>query len=185
MDVPQSDNDQRQMASSSPRPAASTRVLTSPPLFRLIQDFVDGVPGRVVALVTDFERSHQDVPWSPTGALPQAAIQRGDLSTLRGLRQLAATRRFQSRPELAFDGATTRCAVQFGRLEILKYLAATGMLLGDSSSDNTTTSVHNPWAVGSTLLGWAARYSEALQSETKLEIVRTEDWPWVGLRTRG
>uniref|UniRef100_H3HD86 Uncharacterized protein n=1 Tax=Phytophthora ramorum TaxID=164328 RepID=H3HD86_PHYRM len=108
-------------------PAAPTLVLTNRPLFHLIMEFVDGVPGSIVTLVTDFQRLHQGVPWSATGALPRAAIQHGDLETLRGLRKLATTKTFQLRPELAMDGAA-RCAIQFGQLEILQYLAHTGLL---------------------------------------------------------
>ncbi|RLN48364.1 hypothetical protein BBJ28_00023695, partial [Nothophytophthora sp. Chile5] len=112
-------------------PAAATRVLSSRPLLRHIMDFVDGVPGSVVALVTEYEQKRNALPWSVSGALPRAAIQRGDLWTLRALRRLSATRRYQARPELAFHEAT-RCAVQFGRLEILRWLADTGMLLSDN-----------------------------------------------------
>ncbi|KAL4118063.1 hypothetical protein PRIC2_010390 [Phytophthora ramorum] len=140
-------------------PAAPTLVLTNRPLFHLIMEFVDGVPGSIVTLVTDFQRLHQGVPWSATGALPRAAIQHGDLETLRGLRKLATTKTFQLRPELAMDGAA-RCAIQFGQLEILQYLAHTGLLV-----ENVTSTT-----VGSSLLGWAVRYSESLQF--KLEIVQ-------------
>lgn len=130
--------------------------------------FIDGVPGSVVSLVVDFQRVHRGVPWSATDALPRAAIQNGDLATLRHLRRLSTTKRFQLHPELAFDGAT-RCAIQFGRLEILQYLADTGMLLGDSSAGTETLT--NSRTVGSTLMGWAVRYSEVLKSTSKLEIV--------------
>ncbi|KAG1691860.1 hypothetical protein DVH05_024523 [Phytophthora capsici] len=128
--------------------------------------FIDGVPGRVVSLVTDFQRGLRGVPWSAIGALPRSVIQRGDLETLRHLRKLSTTKSFQSRPELVFDGAT-RCAIQFGQLEILKYLADTGMLLNDGSAYNLTSRT-----VGSTLMGWAVRYSEALQTTEKLEMVQ-------------
>ncbi|KAG6952376.1 hypothetical protein JG687_00013079 [Phytophthora cactorum] len=143
----------------------STLVLTNRPLFHLIMGFIDGVPGHIMSLVTDFQRGHRGVPWSATGALPRPAIQRGDLETLRHLRKLSTTKTFQSRPELAFDGAT-RCAIQFGQLEIVQYLADTGILLGGNSAEHLTSRT-----VGSTLMGWAVRYSEALKSEKKLEIV--------------
>ncbi|KAG3001826.1 hypothetical protein PC120_g20056 [Phytophthora cactorum] len=164
----------------------STLVLTNRPLFHLIMGFIDGVPGHIMSLVTDFQRGHRGVPWSATGALPRPAIQRGDLETLRHLRKLSTTKTFQSRPELAFDGAT-RCAIQFGQLEIVQYLADTGILLGGNSAEHLTSRT-----VGSTLMGWAVRYSEALKSEKKLEIVewvagnypRREAWPRVGLKIR-
>ncbi|KAK1937805.1 hypothetical protein P3T76_009542 [Phytophthora citrophthora] len=154
--------------SSSPPSQGSTLVLTNASLFRLIMSFIDGVPGRVVSLVTDFQRSARGVPWSAVGALPRSVIQRGDLKTLRHLRKLSTTKTFQSRPELVFDGAT-RCAIQFGQLEILKYLADTGLLLNDGSAHSVTI---NSRTVGSMLMGWAVRYSEALQSTEKLEIVQ-------------
>ncbi|KAI9983102.1 hypothetical protein PInf_007029 [Phytophthora infestans] len=150
------------MATFSP---AATLVLTNRSLFRLIMSFIDGVPGHILALVTDFQRDNRGVPWSATGALPRAAIQRGDIETLRHFRRLSTIKTFQSRPELAFDAAI-RCAIQFGQLEIAQYLADTGMLLGDSSAEHLTSRT-----VGSTLMGWAVRYSEALKSERKLEIV--------------
>lgn len=127
------------LAPPSPPPPAATLVLTNRSLFRLVMDFVDGVPGFVVALVTDFERAHRGVPWSATGALPRSAIQHGDVETLRHLRRLSTTKRFQARPELAFDGAT-RCAIQFGQLAVLEYLGDTGMLLGDDNSGENLTS---------------------------------------------
>jgi hypothetical protein len=148
---------------------ASTLVLTNRSLFRLVMSFVDGVPGSVVTLVTDFQLLHRGVPWSATGALPRAAVQRGDLEVLRHLRRLSSTKRFQSRPELAFDGAT-RCAIQFGQLEILQYLRETGVLLGGDGSAGTENFTSR--TVGSTLFGWAVRYSEALKSSSKLEIVQ-------------
>ncbi|KAG7390728.1 hypothetical protein PHYPSEUDO_006847 [Phytophthora pseudosyringae] len=150
------------MASSPP---ASTLVLANRPLFRLIMAFIDGVPGRVVSLVGAFQCGQRGVPWSTPGALPRAAIQRGDLETLRHLRTLSTTKTFGSRPELAFDGAV-RCAIRFGRLEILRYLADTGLLLDENWTTGSTGRT-----VGSTLLGWAVRYSEALASTKELEIV--------------
>ncbi|GMF34007.1 unnamed protein product [Phytophthora lilii] len=128
-------------------------------------DFVDGVPGRVVALAADFQRLHRGVPWSATGALPRAAIQRGDVETLRHLQKLATTKRFHKRPELAFDGAT-RCAIQFGQLQVLQFLADAGVL-GDGNGEDLTSRT-----VGSALMGWAVRYSESLSASGKLQIVQ-------------
>ncbi|KAG6619581.1 Ankyrin repeat protein [Phytophthora cinnamomi] len=156
-------------AGATAPPSAATLVLTNRALFRLVMDFVDGVPGRVVSLAEDFQRAHRGVPWSASGALPRAAIQRGDVDTLRHLRRLSTFRRFQARPELALDGAT-RCAVQSGQLQVLQYLAATGMLLGDSDSAESLAASSR--TVGATLLGWAVRYSETLRSPLKLEIVQ-------------
>ncbi|ETL99880.1 hypothetical protein L917_03348 [Phytophthora nicotianae] len=163
---------------ASPSPAASTLVLTNRSLFRLIMSFIDGVPGHVMSLVTEFQRGHRGVPWSATGALPRAAIQCGDIETLRHLRRLSTTKTFQSRPELAFDGAM-RCAIQFGQLEIVKYLADTEMLLSDSSVEHLTSRTE-----GSTLMGWAVRYSEVLKSDKKLEIVQwvADNYPRSTLR---
>ncbi|KAE8900430.1 hypothetical protein PF003_g15670 [Phytophthora fragariae] len=156
------------MASAAAPPSAATLVLTNRSLFRLIMVFIDGIPGSVVSLVTDFQRAHVDVPWSFTGVLPRAAIQRGDVETLRHLRRLATTRRFQSRSELALDGAT-RCAIQFGQLAALQYLDDSGILLGDR---NNGENLSDSRTVGETLMGWAIRYSEALETPLRLEIVQ-------------
>ncbi|CAH0491106.1 unnamed protein product [Peronospora farinosa] len=142
-------------------------VLTNRSLFRLLMEFIDGVPGSVVSLVADFQRIHRRVPWSAIGALPRVAIERGDMEMLRHVKRLSSAKRFQRHPELSFDGAT-RCAIQFGHLEILKYLADTGMLRVDSSNGiEALTST----TVGSMLMRWAVRYSEVLESTSKVEIV--------------
>uniref|UniRef100_A0AAV1UXA2 Ankyrin repeat protein n=1 Tax=Peronospora matthiolae TaxID=2874970 RepID=A0AAV1UXA2_9STRA len=149
-------------------PAASTRVLTNRSLFRYIMDFIDGVPGSVVSLVIDSQWTSQNVPWvSARGSLPRAAIQRGDLATLMHLKTLSTSRRFQSTRELVFDDRTIRCAVEFGRLEILKYLADTGMLQADTTSRRRETFID-----GSKLMGWAVRYSDVLNSTSKLDIIQ-------------
>ena len=148
--------------------AASTLVLTNRSLFRYIMDFIDGVPGSVVSLVIDSQRTSQDVPWlSAKGSLPRAAIQRGDLATLMHLKTLSTTKRFQSTRELLFDHLMIRCAIEFGRLKILKYLAETGML-----QEATTSRIREAFIDGSTLMGWAVRYSDVLDSMSKLDIIQ-------------
>ncbi|CAI5742557.1 unnamed protein product [Hyaloperonospora brassicae] len=147
--------------------AAATRVLTNRSLFRHIMNFIDGVPGSVMSLVIDAQQKNTDVPWSSVkGSLSRAVIQRGDLATLIHLKTLSTTKRFQSSPELAFTIETIRCAIEFGRLEILKYLVDTGILHGNTSGRRTETLID-----GATLMGWAVQYSDVLASTPKLDII--------------
>ncbi|CEG43432.1 FOG: Ankyrin repeat [Plasmopara halstedii] len=137
-------------------------VLTTPSLFRFVMTFIDGVPGRVLSLINALQHDQHRVPWSATGFLPRDAIQRGDLDTLRHLYRLSTTKTYKLRPELSFDGAVC-FAIQLGRFEMVQYLVTIAM---QDKTEHFTDQIG-----GSTLLGWAIRYSNVLKSEHKVEIV--------------
>ncbi|CAH0477645.1 unnamed protein product [Peronospora belbahrii] len=128
--------------------------------------FIDGIPGSILSLVTEFQHKNQGVSWSILGALPRAAIERGDIEMLHQLTKLSRTKRFQCCPELVWNQTLSmKYAIQYGHVKMLQYVAETGTLHSEPNQEESAK-------IASNLLTWAVKYSNLFESRLELEIIQ-------------